>query len=93
MEARLGGILFTSKFDSGNLARIERVHGDDDDAGNHRIGDFTATPDYEFNLWTKPDCDGTEYQNGNRFVPLLQHFRDCFIQIYLVAFIYLKNFK
>ncbi|PIK46396.1 putative cytosolic carboxypeptidase-like protein 5 isoform X3 [Apostichopus japonicus] len=66
MEARLGGILFTSKFDSGNLARIERVHGDDDDSGNHRIGDFTATPDYEFNLWTKPDCDGTEYQNGNR---------------------------
>lgn len=33
---------------------------------------FTATyypevkPDYEYNVWTKPDCGGTEYENGNR---------------------------
>lgn len=22
--------------------------------------------DYEFNLWTKPDCSGTEFENNNR---------------------------
>lgn len=25
-------------------------------------------PDYEFNVWTHPDCHGTEFENGNRFV-------------------------
>ena len=24
------------------------------------------TPDYEFELWTAPDCSGTEFENGNR---------------------------
>ena len=23
-------------------------------------------PDYEFNVWTKPDCAGTSYENRNR---------------------------
>jgi hypothetical protein len=23
-------------------------------------------PDHEFNVWTRPDCAGTEYENGNR---------------------------
>jgi len=23
-------------------------------------------PDYEFNLWTKPDCGHTEFENGNK---------------------------
>lgn len=23
-------------------------------------------PDYQFQLWTKPDCSGTEFENGNR---------------------------
>jgi hypothetical protein len=22
--------------------------------------------DFEFNLWTKPDCASTEFENGNR---------------------------
>lgn len=24
------------------------------------------TPHAEFNIWTKPDCFGTEFENGNR---------------------------
>ena len=31
MEFRCGGLLFTSKFDSGNLARVEKVSRDDDE--------------------------------------------------------------
>lgn len=31
MEARVGNLIFTSKFDSGNLAKVEKVTRDDDD--------------------------------------------------------------
>ena len=27
-------------------------------------------PDWEFNVWTKPDCGGTTFENGNRYVNL-----------------------
>ncbi|XP_060603344.1 cytosolic carboxypeptidase-like protein 5 isoform X5 [Ruditapes philippinarum] len=67
MEARCGGLLFTSKFDSGNLARVEKVTKDDDDddsGGGKYFSEIKA--DYEFNVWTKPDCAGTEFENGNR---------------------------
>uniref|UniRef100_A0A1A7XB80 Cytosolic carboxypeptidase-like protein 5 n=1 Tax=Iconisemion striatum TaxID=60296 RepID=A0A1A7XB80_9TELE len=72
MEARFGTIVFSSKFDSGNLARVEKVEngstsppsksasGGSSGSGSH------LTPDCEFNVWTQPDCAGTEYENGNR---------------------------
>ncbi|XP_077668373.1 cytosolic carboxypeptidase-like protein 5 isoform X4 [Eretmochelys imbricata] len=78
MEIRCGGLLFSSKFDSGNLAHVEKVEhqeGEGDIAGNSSsssstvsavFGSSLPTADYEFNVWTKPDCAETEYENGNR---------------------------
>lgn len=37
------------------------VEGKSVDASNSK-----DTLDYEFNLWTKHDCHGTQYQNNNR---------------------------
>ncbi|XP_047244787.1 cytosolic carboxypeptidase-like protein 5 isoform X3 [Girardinichthys multiradiatus] len=72
MEVRFGNIEFSSKFDSGNLARVEKVEkgntsppSDAPSVGSSLSGP-NLTPDYEFNMWTQPDCAGTEYENGNR---------------------------
>lgn len=35
-------------------------------AGTGKSSPTEDTPDYEFNLWTKPDCHGTEFENSNR---------------------------
>ena len=37
MEIRCGGLLFTSKFDSGNLARVEKVTKDEDEEDSGKI--------------------------------------------------------
>uniref|UniRef100_A0A3B4AFZ5 Cytosolic carboxypeptidase-like protein 5 n=1 Tax=Periophthalmus magnuspinnatus TaxID=409849 RepID=A0A3B4AFZ5_9GOBI len=72
MEARFGSIVFSSKFDSGNLARVERVDKSipsppsDSSSNGNTASAPSPTPDYEFNVWTSPDCAGTEHENGNR---------------------------
>ncbi|XP_067879864.1 cytosolic carboxypeptidase-like protein 5 isoform X2 [Heterodontus francisci] len=74
MEIRCGGLLFSSKFDSGNIAQVEKVErpeGEVDSAvsgstGPGSLGNVLTTPDCEFNIWTKPDCADTEFENGNR---------------------------
>ncbi|XP_028252825.1 cytosolic carboxypeptidase-like protein 5 isoform X2 [Parambassis ranga] len=72
MEARFGNIVFSSKFDSGNLARVEKVEkgnssppSDTASSGSSSSGSNLSL-DYEFNVWTQPDCAGTEHENGNR---------------------------
>lgn len=72
MEARFGNIVFSSKFDSGNLARVEKVEKGssspptDVTPSGSALSGSNLTPDYEFNVWTQPDCAGTEHENGNR---------------------------
>lgn len=72
MEARFGSIVFSSKFDSGNLARVERVDKSssspplDTSSNGSSVSGPNSSPDYEFNVWTQPDSAGTEHENGNR---------------------------
>ncbi|XP_027233246.2 cytosolic carboxypeptidase-like protein 5 [Penaeus vannamei] len=81
MEDTLGPFTFSSKFECGNLARVERVdppgssHASSSISGGrkaHKVSppcqpSIEALPvNYEFNLWTRPDCWGTEFENNNR---------------------------
>ncbi|XP_046674489.1 cytosolic carboxypeptidase-like protein 5 isoform X1 [Homalodisca vitripennis] len=62
MDIHCAGFTFISNFDSGNLARVEEVPINSSESSGNDAG----TPDYEFNIWTLPDCAGTEFENGNR---------------------------
>ncbi|XP_063823990.1 cytosolic carboxypeptidase-like protein 5 isoform X1 [Ostrinia nubilalis] len=61
-----GGFYFIHNFDSGNLGHVERVPTELIAPSVNPKTNATETPDYEFNLWTRPDCAGTEFENGNR---------------------------
>ncbi|KAJ0178965.1 hypothetical protein K1T71_005740 [Dendrolimus kikuchii] len=61
-----GGFYFIHSFDSGNLGHVERVPTELIAPSVNPKTNVTETPDYEFNLWTRPDCAGTEFENGNR---------------------------
>ncbi|XP_066993857.2 cytosolic carboxypeptidase-like protein 5 isoform X2 [Anabrus simplex] len=67
-DIECGGFTFVSNFDSGNLARVELVPKTTDGNANAtgKVSPADDVPDFEFNIWTKPDCAGTEYENSNR---------------------------
>lgn len=75
-EFHVAGFRFFSDCDSGNLGRVELVEGADEaevtseprpstSTLQHRSAG-TETPDAKFRLWTRPDCQDTEFENGNR---------------------------
>ncbi|XP_031845002.2 cytosolic carboxypeptidase-like protein 5 isoform X2 [Nomia melanderi] len=69
-----GGFVFYNNFDSANLARVELVkvpetsEKDGVEIENKSCKSLTSDDsiDYEFNIWTKHDCHGTQFQNSNR---------------------------
>ncbi|KAL6268400.1 hypothetical protein P5V15_001535 [Pogonomyrmex californicus] len=69
-----GGFVFFNDFDSANLAKVEAVRTPETSEKDvYEIeGKLTSNSnskdglDYEFNLWTKHDCHGTQFQNNNR---------------------------
>ncbi|PFX32918.1 cytosolic carboxypeptidase-like protein 5 isoform X1 [Stylophora pistillata] len=67
MEEKLGPFTFISNFDSGNLARVERVKTEDASSSPEDCdGVVVINPDFDYNVWTAPDCAGTEFENLNR---------------------------
>ncbi|XP_048260843.1 cytosolic carboxypeptidase-like protein 5 isoform X3 [Bombus terrestris] len=69
-----GGFSFYNNFDSANLAKVELVKVPETfekdaceiENKSSRSSNSEDATDYEFNLWTKHDCHGTQYQNNNR---------------------------
>ncbi|XP_017769035.1 PREDICTED: cytosolic carboxypeptidase-like protein 5 [Nicrophorus vespilloides] len=60
------GFHFYSNFDSANLCRVEYVGTPENKINSSSFTGKQDIPNVEFNLWTKPDCAGTEFENGNR---------------------------
>ncbi|XP_063684887.1 cytosolic carboxypeptidase-like protein 5 isoform X5 [Bolinopsis microptera] len=53
-EERFGSVVFRQNFDSGNFGSVEKIENSNED-------DLL-----EFKVWTRPDCAGSCYENGNR---------------------------
>ena len=66
MEERIGPLTFISNFDSGNLARVEKVNLEDGNSCSEDDGSVVLVPDHDYNVWTAPDCAGMECENSNR---------------------------
>ncbi|CAO1366248.1 unnamed protein product [Diamesa serratosioi] len=60
-----GGYTFNSNFDSGNLGRVELVRSPTPIPSTN-TNSKEKLVDVEFNLWTRPDCYGTPFENQNR---------------------------
>nr|CAI5859940.1 unnamed protein product [Callosobruchus analis] len=60
--------IFYNNFDSANLAKVEYVPQDSNISAPIRPSKSMVHDSYdaEFNMWTKPDCAGTPFENGNR---------------------------
>ncbi|XP_050305436.1 cytosolic carboxypeptidase-like protein 5 [Anthonomus grandis grandis] len=65
--------IFYNDFDSANLLKVEFVSYSESAVVKETSSSSTNKhivavdiPDAEFNIWTKPDCYGTEFENGNR---------------------------
>ncbi|XP_059620249.1 cytosolic carboxypeptidase-like protein 5 [Phlebotomus argentipes] len=58
-----GSYSFSSAFDSGNLGKVVLVRAPEENEPPPPDG---VTASAEFNLWTCPDCGGTQYENSNR---------------------------
>ncbi|KAF5274443.1 hypothetical protein FQR65_LT04359 [Abscondita terminalis] len=68
-DLECAGFEFFSNFDSANLSKVECVPPTESvvtSASGTGRSVLPELPDAEFNLWTKPDCFGTEFENGNR---------------------------
>ncbi|CAH1173884.1 unnamed protein product [Phaedon cochleariae] len=62
-----GQFTFYNEFDSANLGKIEYVPQTESVLIKHSNKCLIQELfDAEFNIWTKPDCCGTEFENGNR---------------------------
>ncbi|KAJ8984892.1 hypothetical protein NQ317_002732 [Molorchus minor] len=55
---------FYNDFDSANMGRVEYVPSNE--SVPLKQLSKNEVYDAEFNIWTKPDCYGTEFENGNR---------------------------
>ncbi|KAB0802410.1 hypothetical protein PPYR_04596 [Photinus pyralis] len=64
-DLECAGFEFFSNFDSANLSRVEYVPCFESATQSSR-STLQDVHDVEFNIWTKPDCFGTEFENANR---------------------------